>query len=143
MRQRKLILLESVSLLMHQTCRVHTIPCHLTDFITSMPVSLLEARNAHLYKIYPSTQSRDQPENLRTVCLVNIKLDFGVFLILNYLNVPIKLAITQVAHWRTSTREDANSADVCKCPRKARNVTRGIFHRLSPAGHETNVNSVC
>ena len=28
-------------------------------------------------------------------------------------------------------------ADMCKSPRKARNVTRRIFRRLYPAGHET------
>ena len=31
----------------------------------------------------------------------------------------------------------SNPADVCKRPRKARNVTRRIFRRLHPAGHET------
>ena len=32
----------------------------------------------------------------------------------------------------------SNPADVCKGPRKARNVTRRIFRRLFPAGHETS-----
>ena len=31
----------------------------------------------------------------------------------------------------------SNPADVCKSPRKAHNVTRRIFRRLFPAGHET------
>ena len=31
----------------------------------------------------------------------------------------------------------SNPADVCKSPRKAHNVTRWIFRRLFPAGHET------
>ena len=31
----------------------------------------------------------------------------------------------------------SNPADMCKSPRKARNVTRRIFLRLFPAGHET------
>ena len=33
-------------------------------------------------------------------------------------------------------RPRLNPADVCKSPRKARNVTRWIFRRLFPAGHE-------
>ena len=33
----------------------------------------------------------------------------------------------------------SNSGDVCKSPRKVRNVTRRIFHRLYPAGHQTTV----
>ena len=33
----------------------------------------------------------------------------------------------------------SNPADVCKSSRKARNVTRPIFRRLFPAGHETNL----
>ena len=39
----------SLSLFAHApTCWVHTVPCHLTDYITSMPVSLLESQNAHM-----------------------------------------------------------------------------------------------
>ena len=34
-------------------------------------------------------------------------------------------------------RPRSNPADVCKSPRKVRNVTRQIFRRLFPAGHET------
>ena len=36
-----------------------------------------------------------------------------------------------------------NPADVCKSPRKVRNVTRQIFHRLFPAGRETKVSVAC
>ena len=31
----------------------------------------------------------------------------------------------------------SNPADLCKSPRKVRNVTRRIFHRLFPDGHDT------
>ena len=33
----------------------------------------------------------------------------------------------------------SNPADVCKSPRKTHNITRQIFCRLVPAGHETTV----
>ena len=68
--------------------------------------------------------------------------------------MPIKLQHVQLLGWPTGAlalvwmllvrmsiygqcRLHSNPADVYKSPRKVRNVTRQIFRRLFPAGHET------
>ena len=53
---------------------------------------------------------------------------------------PIKLQHVQLLGRPTGAlaQPRSNPADVCNSPRKACNVTRQIFRRLFPAGHETN-----